>query len=123
MPRSTGSTCARRTGRRRARGRPATSHHDARQSTGGSSNVMSMPKPTVTADVASGSIRPVSSSRPRRRAAVIARAASAPTRHGDAPCATAVVRSDVERGASGSTPSADAGPHLGPPRWRHAASE
>ena len=51
-----------------------TSHHEPRQSTGSSSNVMSMPKPIVTADVAIGSISAVSSSRPPACAAAIASA-------------------------------------------------
>ena len=44
----------------------------ARQSTGGVSNVISMPNPIVTADVPSGSIRPVSSKRPERPRASMA---------------------------------------------------
>jgi hypothetical protein len=55
-----------------------TSHHEARQSTGSVSKVISMPKPIVTAEVASGSISPPSSARPARPAATMARLASAP---------------------------------------------
>ena len=63
-PRSTGST-ARTTNGTATRAWPTgISHHDPRQSTGATSNVISMPNPIVTADVASGSIRPLSSSRP-----------------------------------------------------------
>ena len=68
MPRSTGSTVRTTNGTATSAWPTGTSHHDARQSTGGTSNVMSMPKPIVTADVAIGSIRPVSSRRPPRRA-------------------------------------------------------
>ena len=55
-----------------------TSHHEARQSNGGVSKVISSPSPTVTADVASGSIRPASSSQPWRWATATATAASVP---------------------------------------------
>ena len=52
-----------------------TSHHEARQLKGAVSKVITSPSPTVTADVASGSIRPVSSSQPCRWATVTATAA------------------------------------------------
>ena len=83
MPRSTGSTVRTTNGMATSAWPTGTSHHDARQSTGGVSNVMSTPKPIVTADVAIGSISPVSSRRPPRRAAVIASAATTPIDHGD----------------------------------------
>ena len=83
MPRSTGSTVRTTNGTATSAWPTGTSHHDARQSTGGVSNVMSMPKPIVTADVASGSISPVSSSRPPRRAAAMASAASDADDDGD----------------------------------------
>ena len=47
------------------------------------SNVMSMPRPIVTAEVPSGSISPTSSSRPCRLAAAIARRRAPPTHDAD----------------------------------------
>ena len=113
MPRSTGRTVRTTKGTATSAWPTGTSHHDARQSTGATSNVISMPKPIVTAEVAIGSISPASSSRPCRRAAVIARAASAPTatasrgRHDGRAQATSPSRRRVDA-------DADAGPDLGP---------
>ena len=122
MPRSTGRTARTTNGTATSAWPTGTSHHDARQSTGGTSNVMSMPKPIVTADVAIGSIRPVSSRRPWRRAEVMASAARAPTVMASA-VATAVVRSDVSMASAGSTPTRMPGRTSALPRSRHAASE
>ena len=72
---------------------------------------MRIPKPIVTADVATGSIRPVSSSRPLRRAAVIAERGEGADRDRDR-CATTVVRSDIERRVERVDADADAGSHL-----------
>ncbi len=80
-----------------------TSHHDARQSTGAVSNVISMPNPIVTADVASGSIRPPSSARPARPAPMIARLASAPITTANAVAQAAFV-SELAMASTGSMP-------------------
>ena len=115
-----GSTAALRAGRarrtaqrpRRARGGRATSSLASRPAT--VSKVMSMPRPMVTADVPSGSIKPASSSLPSRGEALIAVAARKPIDRGDR-AATTAKRSDVATGASGSTPSPSTGSHLGGP--------
>ena len=126
MLRSTGRTARTTNGTATSAWPTGTSHHDARQSNGDRSNVISIPKPIVTADVAIGSIRPVSSSRPRRRAAVIASAARAPTRTARA-VATAAMRSDMISRGERVDADADARPHLGvaevaPGRERVAAT-
>ena len=72
------ASCARRTALRRARARAAPATARPRQSTGAWSNVISMPRPMVTADVPSGSIMPTSTHRPLRRALAMANVASAP---------------------------------------------
>src|SRR5215207_9109146 len=99
-----------------------TSHHDARQSTGATSNVMSTPNPIVTADVAIGSISPVSSRLPPRRAAATASEATTPTTTATAVAAT-VVRSDVSTDASGATPVDTPGLISDRPSARQADSE
>ena len=99
-----------------------TSHHEARQSTGAVSNVIRMPNPIVTADVAMGSIEPVSSRRPARRAPVMASAARVPSATARA-VATAAVRSDAAMASSGSTPTRMPGRTSARPRVRQAVSE
>ena len=79
--------------------------------TGAVSNVISMPRPMVTAEVPSGSIMPTSSSRPWRRAAAIASAASPPTTTLIA-VATTAYRSDTSERGERVDAEADAGPHL-----------
>ena len=96
-----------------------TIHQDARQSTGDSSNVIRIPKPIVTADVAIGSISPVSRIRPPRRHATMASAASAPSATATT-VATAAIRSDVSSASRGSTPTLIPGRISVRPRFRHA---
>ena len=63
---------------------------------------MRMPNPIVTADVPIGSMRPVSSVRPRRPAAVIANAAAAPitTARAVAHAAVSTERQSVPTGST-----------------------
>ena len=86
---------------------------------GASSNVIRIPKPIVTAEVAIGSISPVSSSRPPRRQATMASAARAPSATAST-VATAAIRSDVSRASRGSTPTLIPGRISVRPRCRHA---
>ena len=72
------------------------------------SKVINMPKPIVTADVASGSISPTSRRRPRRRAAAIARLAVAPTTT-LITVATTAYCSEATMAPIGSTPSDNPG--------------
>ena len=123
MPRRTGSTVRTTNGTATSAWPTGTSHHAPRQSTGGVSNVISRPKPIVTADVAIGSISPVSSSRPARRAPVMARAASSADRRRRATVATTVVRSDAAMAPTGSTPMLMPGRTSARPRVRQAPSE
>ena len=81
---------------------------------------MSRPKPTVTADVPSGSIRPASRSEPPRREAAMATAALPPITTAMTVASTAK-RSEVPTAASGSATGRLAGPRPGAaPRARHA---
>ncbi len=82
-------------------------HQRPRRSRGGGSNVISIPKPMVTADVPSGSISPVSSSRPpvgRRRSASAADRRS----RWRTPSPPTAIRSDVPMAPAGRTPAASA---------------
>ena len=121
-PRRTGSTVRTTNGTATSAWPTGTSHHAPRQSTGGVSNVIRIPNPIVTADVAMGSISPVSSRRPARRAAVMARAASSPMPSATA-VATTVVRSEIPIAATGSTPMLMPGRTSARPSVRQARRE
>ena len=121
MPRRTGSTVRTTNGTATSAWPTGTSHHASRQSTGGVSNVIRRPKPIVTADVAIGSISPVSSSRPARRAPVMAKAASRPITTATT-VATAVMRRDAAIDATGSMPTLMPGRTSARPRVRQAPS-
>ena len=81
-----------------------------------------MPKPIVTADVAIGSIRAVSSSLPRDVAAAIASAARAPTATAIT-TATSMTRTEVTSESNGSMPMAIPGRTSARPRVRQARNE
>ena len=94
--------------------------HEPLRSSGRWSMVMSRPKPTVTADVPSGSMSPASRSEPTRREAAMATAALPPTTTATTVASTAK-RSEVPTAASGSATGRLAGPRPGAaPRPRHA---
>ena len=97
-----------------------TNHHDARQSTGPVSNVISIPNPIVTAEVASGNISPPSSARPARPAATIPRLASAPMTTA-IDVAHAALTSELAMASMGSTPTRMPGRISARPRLVHAA--
>ncbi len=99
-----------------------TIHHDPRQSKGSSSNVISIPNPIVTADVAIGSISAVSSTLPpvvRRGDGERRQTADDDGEHdGDHHD-----RNDVTRASTGSTPMAMPGRTSVDPRLRQAPNE
>ena len=85
------------------------------------SNVIRMPKPSVTALVPSGSINPVSSSQAARPPYAIAAAAS-PPRTTASTVAIAANRNELASAVSGSTPTRTPGRSSPESRWRHAVS-
>ena len=99
-----------------------TNHQAARQSTGATSNVISIPNPIVTADVPSGSIKPVSSQRPDRPSAAIATLARTPITTANTVAQAAVV-AELPNASSGSIPRRRPGRISSSPSERQAASE
>jgi hypothetical protein len=86
------------------------------------SNVISMPNPIVTADVPSGNIRPVSSTRPERPRASMATTAAAPITSANRVAHAAVVSERVSA-PIGSIPICRPGRISVPSSDRHAAVE
>ena len=120
--RMAGSTVRTTNGRATRAWPTGSSHHDARQSKGRVSNVISRPSPTVTADVAMGRATAVSMNVDHDPAIEMATAAIAPTTTART-TATIIAWSDARSDATGLTPIEIPGRSSTSPRWVQAVNE